>query len=95
MPAAKSTAPSLSITQNDAGDYFVGFDVDGTFVSIASVSANRVTQLQERGANLAELAAETDPASVARHAEAANALPYLSGASSAQSKDKASGGDEA
>ena len=66
----------LHVIQNDAGDYFVGFDADGTFVSIASVSAVRVTQLQERAAGLAELAKAGDHGSTERHKQAAFGLPY-------------------
>lgn len=66
----------LHVIQNDAGDYFVGFDADGTFVSIASVPASRVVQLQERAASLAELAKADDAENIKRHAEAASSLPY-------------------
>lgn len=66
----------LHVIQNEAGDYFVGFDADGTFVSIGNVSASRVRQLQERAASLAELAQADDAESVKRHDEAAAGLPY-------------------
>lgn len=66
----------LHVIKNANGDYFVGFDADGTFIPVSSVSGARVTQLQERAANLAELAKADDAESVKRHNEAAAGLPY-------------------
>lgn len=84
----------ISVTTNEAGDHFVGFEVDGTFIPFASVSANRIAQLQERAANLAELAAEEGEGAKGRHADAANALPYKAGSSkSSAGKTTGKGGE--
>jgi hypothetical protein len=80
----------LHVVANEAGDHFVGIDVDGTFVPVASVTASRIAQLQERAADLAELAKADDAASVQRHADAAAALPYTT-KSTSTGKPSASG----
>lgn len=85
---------SVAVTKNDAGDYFAGFVVDGTFVPFANVSAGRVAQLQERAAGLKELAAEEGESAASRHAEAANALPYQPPKTSKAKADEESKGGE-
>jgi len=66
----------LHVVTNDAGDHFVGLDIDGTFVPVASVSATRIAQLQERGKELSTLSEADDADSQKRHDEAAASLPY-------------------
>jgi hypothetical protein len=66
----------LHVVTNDAGDHFVGLDIDGTFVPVASVGAARIKQLQERAANLSALSEADDADSQKRHDEAAAGLPY-------------------
>jgi hypothetical protein len=80
----------LHVVANEAGDHFVGIDVAGTFVPVASVTASRIAQLQERAADLAELAKADDADSIQRHAEAASALPYTT-KTEAKAKANASG----
>jgi hypothetical protein len=81
----------VHVITNEAGDYFVGFEADGVFVPIGGASAARVKQVQERAANLAELAKSDDPEAVKRHDVAAQASPYSvkgSGKSSTGSTSK-------
>lgn len=74
----------VKITKNDAGDVFVGFDADGTFVPFANVSASRITQLQERHADLAAKLEKGDlPAQ-----EAAQSLPFEVATSKSTSSTK-------
>lgn len=85
---------NIAITTNEDGDHFVGFEVDGTFVPFATVPASRIAQLQERAAELAELAKEPGEGAASRHADAANGLPYkVEKKSSAASKPSWKGGE--
>lgn len=84
----------IAITTNEAGDHFVGFEVDGTFVPFATVPASRIAQLQERAAELAELAKEPGEGAASRHADAANGLPYtVTKKTAAASKATGKGGE--
>lgn len=86
--------PSSFVTvENKAGDVFYGIEVDGTFISLGNVPAFRIKQMQERASNLSELAKSDDAEAVARHDEAAEALPYSTGGSG-ESKSKSKEGGE-
>jgi hypothetical protein len=84
----------LHVVTNDAGDHFVGLDIDGTFVPVASVGAARIKQLQERAANLSALSEADDADSQKRHDEAASGLPYKVQATTTSKPDKGAKGGE-
>ena len=68
--------PDVYVTNNEAGDYFVGIEVDGTFIPFATLPATKIGHATERAKNLSELAGSDDPEAVKRHDEAAASLPY-------------------
>lgn len=70
------------------GSVSAGFDVDGTFVPIATVSAHRIGHLQERAKDLTGKLGSDDPEEVKRAQDAVDQLPI-----SSKTKTK-KGGDE-
>lgn len=81
---------SLKHAQNAAGDQAVGIEADGVFVPLASVSANRIAQLVERGKDLKQKAGQGDEAAL----EVLNAEYVVSGSSGAASGSEPEGAAE-
>lgn len=60
------------------GSVSAGFDVDGVFVPVATVSASRIAHLKERSDNLSDLLESDDPEEVKRAEDAVSQLPISS-----------------
>lgn len=78
----------LHVVENAQGDTFVGFESDGVFIPVASVSAARTAQLVQRGQDLgSRLEDENDKAA----GEADDTFPVsVKGPKSAQKTTRSS-----
>lgn len=85
--------PDLSVVYNKAGDAFVGFDHEGAFVTVATVSATNIASAVVRHAELSELGKSKDADAQARHDHAAELRPYTS-KQPRKKKDNGDNGEE-
>lgn len=85
---------AVTVVEGPDGTRFLGEEVDGVFVTFASVTGPRVKHLVERGKSLQEKLESDDPEEVKRAQEAVDALPISAPkASRGKKTDEPEGGE--